>query len=391
MVNILASGLGPTGMVRGISMTRNMAKLFAGAGLAAVAAGCASAPDSYASRNPYEATAYTGAEPLYKADQVALLEAPRQYSRTGEALALVSYSGIEGARSAHRQYADVDAEALDGRCEQFVKISSTESLIDIANLCDVSVTTLIDHNPGIVNPYFVSAGQVVEIPGGVVQAAPLTTLAGPLADLYSAAPGDTLSQIAYKFNVSTTDILNANPNVTWSDITPGAKIAIPVTRPASNAQSISYAPTAPKEGWQGWTGGASGGVADTVSHGGVIAQKPYQLQPVRVGVNAGPATERVSIALDRTVISPGDAVRVTAQGLPPGEAVTIYAGERTNRMAPVATIYANDAGVASDSVVVPTASQNIGGVLLSATRDDSGETLYSGRIGVIKLKDPNKD
>jgi hypothetical protein len=379
-------------------MKRTLAIQLAGAGLAALSVGCASTPAEYSARNPYDATKYAGAEPLYKADQVALLEAPRQYSSTGEPLALISYRGIQGAREAHRRYADADAEALDGRCEQFVKISSNESLIDIANLCDVSVTTLIDHNPGIVNPYFVSAGQVVEVPGGIVAAAPLTALAGPLADLYVAKPGDTLSQIAYAFNVSAAELANANPNVTWTDVTPGAKIAIPASRSVVATQSYSYAPTVSRESWLGWTGGkgvasaAADGVADTLSSGGyVIAPKPYQLRPVRAGVNAGPATETVSIAIDRNVISPGDALRVTAAGLPPGEAVTIYAGERTDRMAPVATLYADENGVAKDDVFVPTGSQNIGGVLLSATRDDSGETLYSGRIGVIKLKDPKKD
>ncbi|MEE4208172.1 MAG: LysM domain-containing protein, partial [Parvularcula sp.] len=74
------------------------------------------------------------------------------------------FIGYAGSRYAHRMYSEAFAETVDGQCEEVVTIQYGDTLSDIAEYCDTSVTALLSSNPSIRNPRFLSAGQSVYVP-----------------------------------------------------------------------------------------------------------------------------------------------------------------------------------------------------------------------------------
>ena len=141
-----------------------------GASALAMASGCATT-EQQARVSTYGAPApedgvYTGADRVFAdghMDELRRAGAASSIERPDAAL-LAAYEGVEGARLAHRVFGEARAEALDGACEQYVKIGQGETLYDIASYCDVPVTMLISANPVVHNPRHVEAGQIVEVP-----------------------------------------------------------------------------------------------------------------------------------------------------------------------------------------------------------------------------------
>jgi len=362
--------------------------LLSAVGAAALSA-CATSYET-ASRDPYAATYYTGAEQLYAADIRAAQFPPQQRSENGTPFEMASYAGINGARRAHRLYSRADAEALDGRCERFIEPAATETLIDIADLCDVPLETLVAFNPDVKNISYAERVVTVEIPGGSVAPRGTFAAAEALAGLYEVEQGDSLSSIAYRLNVSASALANANPDVSWTTLTPGQLVQKPLA--AAPSPATAYAPPA-TAAWQGYSGNA-GGAAYAPGAYGDIRHAPYTLRPTRpfAGVDSG-KPYGAELVVDKPAVKAGDRVRVTARALP-GTNVTFYSGDAIDRevgdsrdrMREVARARANDQGEATASIRVKRRS-NMGGVIFKAVPDGSADALYSDRVGVIKLDD----
>ncbi|MEZ5894844.1 MAG: LysM peptidoglycan-binding domain-containing protein [Parvularculaceae bacterium] len=365
---------------------------FSSASLVAVAlvAGCAADPVQTASRNPYDAALYTGARQLYQVDKVADLRAPSQWTVNGAPLEAVSYAGIDGAREAHLAYADEIAEKLDGRCERYVKVSTDETLADIASLCDVPAATLASANPSASGPAYLTKGQVLEIPGGIeAKRASAFDMGAVLTGLYTVKDGDNLENIAYRFNVSSDAVAILNPMVDWTSLTSGQRVLAPVavvspqTRPSGvNNGVVSYAPAGE---WQGYAG-AGIGDSDAASHGG-SGLAPYQLGPVQNALPGGASEIAPKLVVDSRFVEAGQSVNITVTGLPAGTPVTLYRGDNLQEMRAVGQMRTGPDGAASERVRTSKKKSNMGGLVFKATRDDTGETLYSERVGVFKLGD----
>lgn len=351
--------------------------LLSAAGAAALSA-CATRYE--AGRDPYAATYYTGAEQLYAADIRAAQFPPAQNSANGTPLELVSFEGIDGARRAHQLYTRAEAEALDGRCERFIEPAATETLIDIADLCDVPLETLVAFNPDVKNVSYAERVVTVEIPGGRVRPSGTFAASDALAGLYEVKEGDSLDAIAYRLNVSASALANSNPDVTWTTLTPGQLLQRPVAATGPAYAAAPYAAPADTS-WQGWTGNSSGPSAGASSD---VRHAPYTQRPTRPFAGRDPGTpERAYLVVDKTAVRAGDRVRVTARANP-GEEVTFYSGDNARAaLKEVARVRADESGNATASIRVKRKS-NMGGVIFKAV-PDSGEAVYSDRVGVINL------
>lgn len=368
--------------------------LLSGLSAAALTA-CASTYET-ASRDPYAAAYYTGAEQLYAADIRAAQFPPMQRSENGAPLEMVSYEGINGARRAHQLYSRADAEALDGRCEQFIEPAATETLDLIADLCDVPLETLVAYNPDVKNISYAERVVTIEIPGGKVNPSGTFAASDALTSLYEVQEGDTLSSIAYRLNVSASSIANANPDIAWTTLSPGQVLQRPIaaTAPAYAGPGPYTAPA--DSGWQGWSGNRPGAAAGGA--GSDVRHAPYTLRPTRPFAGRDPGTpEDAYLVVDKPAVRAGDRVRVTARAKP-GEEVTFYSGDaldrptdsEKDRMKEVARVTADDNGEATASIRVKRKS-DMGGVIFKAVPESSGEAVYSDRVGVVKLDDAGED
>lgn len=366
----------------------SQAALSGGALAVLLIAGCATSPEySAGDRDPYAAAIYTGAPQPDAADLYAQLYAPEQRSANGTPFELASYAGIEGARRAHQLYTESEAEALDGRCESAVAPTATESMIDIANLCDVPLDMLVEYNPGIADIAYSTAGAMVKIPGGVVEPKGAFAMSDALVQLGAVQPGDTLEKIAYRLNVSEAAIANLNPGIDWKNPVAGQSFVTPIKAPqaAANAPSASYAAPAAAPVWEGYSGAQGiGGSAAPSAIGGV--QAPYALSPVKSYGKAAGFYPEADLAVDRQFVKAGGSVEVTAKA-DPGSVVTFYAGEAPGPgMSKKTTAVAGADGKATARVRVGKNS-NMGGVIFGARQAGSNDTKYSDRVGVVRLKD----
>lgn len=362
---------------------------------AAALSACASSYES-AGRDPYVAAHYTGAEQLYAADIRAAQFPPQQRSENGTPFEMASYEGINGARRAHQLYSAADAEALDGRCERFVEPAATETLVQIADLCDVPLDTLVAYNPDVKNISYAERVVTIEVPGGKVNPAGTFAASEALASLYEVQEGDTLSSIAYRLNVSASSIANANPDISWTILSPGQLLQKPVaaTAPVYAGPGPYTAPAGAQ--WQGWTGNSLG--ASAGGYGGDVLHAPYTLRPTRPFAGRDPGTpEDANLVVDKPAVRAGDRVRVTARAKP-GEEVVFYSGSAFDRptdsgkerMKEVARVTADENGEATASIRVKRKS-DMGGVIFKAAPEGSDEALYSDRVGVVKLDDAEED
>lgn len=239
-------------------MTHAKTKLFvksAAVSLLALSAACASGERQYysdykAGDDGYYSAAYNDGYSASYTDRVNYRDA--------------NY-GIDAAREAHRRYGDHRAEELDGNCEQSVKIYRGETLSDIAEYCDVPVASLIRANHQIRSPRNVSAGEVLRIPavegevyeGSAYRARAATphryryayrdNYRGDYAeaqwierhedrDIYRIRSGDTLGEIAWRFDVPLYTLYRLNPRVEPRRLQVGEVIYLP-----------DYARTSPRE------------------------------------------------------------------------------------------------------------------------------------------------
>ncbi len=358
-------------------MTNRLFVLASAAALALAGAGCATpAPRDADAADPYLAALYTGAPQPDIADHYALLYAPEQISANGEPFELVSYAGIEGARRAHERYTEEEAEALDGRCEQFVEVRATESLIDVASLCDVSLDKLVAFNPDISNVSYSASGAMIEIPGGLAAPKGSFAMTDALANLYTVEEGDSLEKIADKVGLTPAALANLNPGVFWPTISPGQPIRKQMSAPAAAG---AYAPPPMTPKWEGYAGAQGLGGSDAASVPGITAHAPYRLGMVKSYGKPSGAYPEPRLIVDRKFAKPGEKVTVTAPDLAPDTEVKFYGAG-----SPVTARADKDGNATAKLRVGKQASP--GGVVFEARPKGSDKTLYSERVGVVTLK-----
>lgn len=353
-------------------------------GIAIVLGACATV--SRDGRDPYAAANYTGASQLYGADRVAAFQARPQRNENGELLTGVSYQGIEGAREAHKRLAAQNAEQVDGNCEQFVQIVAGETLVDVSRLCDVPLADLVDFNPSIESPYVVEEGKIVQLPFATENNGTIFGVSGDVADLYTVQSGDTLDQIAYRYDVSTSSIANLNPYVTWSDVRSGDKLRLPT---AARAETTVEPVTNVAAKWEGYHGrtfvdtydGNGAGVESSVT-----ALMPYNLGPANALAVVSAYNPEPKLSVNKSVTRVGGAITVTATGLPADSDVTFYRGDNVQTLKKYKTIRTDQNGVASISSIASKTKSSAGGIIFKAEPED-GKPVYSKRIGILNLKD----
>lgn len=101
-------------------------------------------------------------------------------------------------------------------------IQPGDTLAGIAARFGVTLESLIQANPILVNPNAIYPGQIIHIP-----------LAGqtpaPRAALYIVQPGETLTAIALRYNIPVGALLQFNPQITNPNLVfPGQIIMIPL-------------------------------------------------------------------------------------------------------------------------------------------------------------------
>ncbi len=94
---------------------------------------------------------------------------------------------------------------------QLYTVRAGDTLLNLANRFNTTVDDILDANPGLVRP--IRVGQVICIPVPAPTVTP-TPVPCPDGQLYQIRSGDTLFSIARRFNVSVNDILDANPLIT---------------------------------------------------------------------------------------------------------------------------------------------------------------------------------
>ncbi len=223
---------------------------FAGAAsLIAMSAACASKDDRYYST--YQ-SGYSGyADATYN----------DRYDGRRDGYVNADYrGGIDEAREAHRRYREYEAERRDGDCERTVRIRRGETLSDIAEYCDVPVAALISANPNIRNPRAVAAGETLRVPavrGEVYEGSYRYAYRDALyrdasyredyaaakwihdhegRDAYTIRRGDTLADIAWRFDVPLRTLYRMNPGVEPRRLDVGQRIYLP-----------DYAETSPRD------------------------------------------------------------------------------------------------------------------------------------------------
>ncbi len=349
---------------KGLKLAGGIAAAFA----CAAAAGCETTGTGYGAAGGGLSSAagagYAPGDRLYQGNHLEAIYGSEVSPEEAKMMERAAFRGVEGARLAHRLYRGSHAEALDGACESKILSERGETLWDIAELCDVSLYVLSEHNPSLNGSTHVFEGAEITIPHtntvspeGVFEAdfnlvsrgvdeLPLSPLTAAPA-IYHAEAGDTLASIAVRHRVSAAAVANLNPGIDWRRPAPaGAAIRLPVPR------RIEVAVLAPR------------------AKAAVHAEE-----------EAAPSILNVSA----TSAKPGGEVRLTASGLPPRAAVSLYSGANRRSLRLIGGSETNDRGELDASASVP-GGADLGGVIFAAATD--GGYLYSPRVSVLKLKNP---
>lgn len=242
-------------------------------------------------------------------------------------------SGIEAAREAHRRFSSDRAEQLDGNCESRVAVNKGETLSNIAEFCDVSVSSLLDRNPQIHDANRVFINEPVFIPtasANVYANDPrgrqygnaqyldnnLRTSALGRAgdrDYYVVKRGDTLAQIARRDNASLDDIVRFNPTLQPRHLAIGERVYLP-------AYSVRSTPAGDNR----------------------RRDAPYNTNAPRISISPEHGTR-------------ADDIRLVGDYFRHGEQVSMLYGDKPDSLVPIRTIQADSSGRIDERVGLPEA------------------------------------
>jgi LysM repeat protein len=111
-------------------------------------------------------------------------------------------------------------------------IQPGDTLSAIAQRFDVSAQTLLSIN-GLTDPDQLGAGQVIKVPGNTAAAQVSPTAAAEQTTSYTVQPGDTLSAIAVRFGTTTRALEALNSITDPTQIYPGEALDVPAGGSAS--------------------------------------------------------------------------------------------------------------------------------------------------------------
>jgi LysM repeat protein len=108
-----------------------------------------------------------------------------------------------------------------GACGDRYIVQRGDYLSRIARLCDTPLVALERANPEVQNPNRIYPGQVLMLPGALIEGSGST-------DIYIVQSGDTLDQLAIRFGTTENNLLALNPDVrNASLILVGQRLVIP--------------------------------------------------------------------------------------------------------------------------------------------------------------------
>lgn len=124
------------------------------------------------------------------------------------------------------------------------EVKAGDTLWGIAQLYGVTVEELVKLN-GIPNPQLILPGQLIKLPGGGDSEAGES--AAPSADLeYIVQPGDTSSEIAYRFDMSLEELRDANQISDVNVIQPGQRLKVRAPAPPAPGAPPRHPPDDPE-------------------------------------------------------------------------------------------------------------------------------------------------
>lgn len=101
-------------------------------------------------------------------------------------------------------------------------VQAGDTLSEIATKYNTTLNALLLANPQIPDPSLIYPGQTIQIPG------PVIIIPNTGAKVYLVQPGDSLSEIAQRYNSSVNTLLKLNPDITNPNIIyPGQQILLP--------------------------------------------------------------------------------------------------------------------------------------------------------------------
>ncbi len=103
-------------------------------------------------------------------------------------------------------------------CGDYYKVQSGDWLSRIAVKCDVPVQRIIKLNPQIENINLLYPGQTIYLTEEAIPEIPVTGDDSISMELYTVQPGDTLSEIAARHQLSVSELLAANPSIDSKNI-----------------------------------------------------------------------------------------------------------------------------------------------------------------------------
>lgn len=118
------------------------------------------------------------------------------------------------------------------------RVKAGDTLYDLARTHDTTVAALAQRN-GISNGRWIRAGDVIQVPGREKSGKATSSAAPAKERTVTVRPGDTLSHIALRYDVSVAAISKANGLANPRLIHPGQKLTIPGTGGQSSSTSSS--------------------------------------------------------------------------------------------------------------------------------------------------------
>jgi peptidoglycan endopeptidase LytE len=113
------------------------------------------------------------------------------------------------------------ASVASGDCGDFYTVQRGDTLREIANMCGTTLSALLRANPQIKNANLIYTGQVLTLPGALLPGE------GNLA-IYVVQRGDTLSELAVRFDTTIDRLLKLNPEVEKASlIYEGQRLKVP--------------------------------------------------------------------------------------------------------------------------------------------------------------------
>ena len=128
-------------------------------------------------------------------------------------------------------------------CGTTYVVQPKDYLFKIAQTCDVSYSALVAANPQIQDPSLIYPGEVVYIPqGNTTGGIPVTG-----GSVYIVQPGDTFASVASHFNISVSQLQQANPFYSQlGTLYPGSVLTLP--QGTQKVPTISVSPISGKVG-----------------------------------------------------------------------------------------------------------------------------------------------